>query len=566
MRLPRPFVLALLLTVALAGCAGHGKREALPQRHMVVAAHPLAAEAGRDILRRGGSAVDAAIAVQAVLSLVEPQSSGLGGGAFLLYYDAAKKELKAYDGREIAPRRTRVDLFVPRPGEARDPVAAWKSSDSVGVPGVVALLARAHEEHGKLAWASLFAPAQKLAEEGFAVSPGLAAAIARTPLLSDTPGTRALFLTQDSAPLLEGAVIKNPAYAKTLRRLAAGGADVFYKGAIAREIVAAIAEAPRGRLRMDLGDLARYEAKTRAPLCASYRRYKICGMPPPSSGGVTVAMILKLLEPFALTRLKPGSVEAVHLIAEAMRLAYADRDAYVADPDFVAVPVAGLLDEAYLESRRALIARERSGGPRAPGLPPGAPARAASRDLVSAATSHVSIVDGEGNIVAMTTSVEGFLGSNLMAGGFILNNQLTDFSYPPRVDGVPVANAPAPFKRPRSSMAPTIVFDPEGKPFAVLGSPGGNRIIAYVALALVGLIDWKLDMGEAVALAHVVSLNGPLELEQGTALEALAPKLSAMGHEVKLARHMSGLNAIRLTRRGLEGATDPRREGAVRGD
>jgi gamma-glutamyltranspeptidase/glutathione hydrolase len=562
-------ILVALLAVTLSGCsAAHAlfTREALSRQHMVVAAHPLAAEAGREVLRRGGSAVDAAIAVQAVLSLVEPQSSGLGGGAFMLHHDKKSGALEAFDGRETAPQSMSASLSLAKGGAPRNSIEAWKSSDSVGVPGVVALLARAHAMHGKLPWAELFTPAIKLAESGFPVSARLAETIARTPLLAEIPQARALYFDAKGAPLPAGSAVKNSAYARTLKRIAEGGAQAFYTGPIAQEILQAIRRAPRGSSRLSQQDLAAYQDRMRDPLCAAYRRYKVCSMPPPSAGGITVLTILKLLEPFDIQGLKPGSLEAVHLLAEAMRLAYADRDAYIADPDFVEVPVRGLLDEAYLARRRALIDRAKSAGPRAPGRPPGAQAWGAHAERVSSSTSHFSIVDDDGDIVSMTTSVEGFFGSNLMAGGFVLNNQLTDFSYPPEKDGKPVANAPAPGKRPRSSMAPTIVFDRKGRPFAVLGSPGGHRIIAYVALALVGLIDWHLDMHEAVSLAHVVALNGPLELEQKTPLEALAPELSAMGHEVKLAPHMSGLNSIRITRRGYEGATDPRREGAALGD
>lgn len=540
----------------------------LPQHHMVASAHPLATEAGLEILRKGGSAVDAAIAVQAVLTLVEPQSSGIGGGAFMLHWDEAGHKLDAYDGREKAPASATPSLFLDRGGKPLGFVEAAKSGRSVGVPGVIALLALAHREHGKLPWADLFAPAIALAENGFDVSPRLAEIIATTPEFSKSASARALYFDAAGAPLKAGDHLKNPALAKALRLIAEGGPDVFYRGAIAKEIARTVnAASPKRKNRMTLADLANYEAKHREPLCGTYRRYTICGMPPPSSGGSTVLQILKLLEPFPLRHTRPGEPRMVHLVTEAERLAYADRDAYIGDPDFVDVPLKGLFNPDYLEGRSALIDPEKSTGVAGPGTPPGTAHRAALDMPEVPSTSHFSIVDDDGNAVAMTTTVETAFGSNLVAGGFILNNQLTDFSFEPVDDGVPVANAVAPGKRPRSSMSPTIVFDTKsGEPVALIGSPGGSRIIGYVTQSLIGFLDQGLDMQTAISAPHHLSLNGPLEIEEGTALAAEAFVFEAMGHEVKIAPLGSGLQGIVLTGHGLEGAADPRREGVALGD
>jgi len=540
----------------------------LPQHHMVASAHPLATEAGLEILRKGGSAVDAAIAVQAVLTLVEPQSSGIGGGAFMLHWSEVDRKLEAYDGREKAPASATPSLFLNKSGAPLDFIEAAKSARSVGVPGVIALLALAHREHGKLPWADLFTPAVTLAEDGFDISPRLADIIATTPEFSKSASARALYFDAEGAPLKAGDHLKNPALAKTLRLIAEGGPDVFYRGVIAKEIAATVnAAAPKRKNRMALSDLANYEAKHREPLCGTYHRYTICGMPPPSSGGSTVLEILKLLEPYPLHRTRPGEPRMVHLVTEAEHLAYADRDAYIGDPDFVDVPLTGLFDPAYLKARGTLIDPDKSSGIAAAGTPPGTAPRAALDMPEVPSTSHFSIVDDDGNALAMTTTVETAFGSNLIAGGFILNNQLTDFSFEPVNDGAPVANAVAPGKRPRSSMSPTIVFDTKtGEPVALIGSPGGSRIIGYVAQSLIGFLDQGLDMQTAISVPHHLSRNGPLEIEAGTALAAQAFVFEAMGHEVKVAPLESGLQGIVLTRHGLEGAADPRREGVALGD
>jgi len=562
---------ALLLAASLVACARLPETATGP-RAMVAAANPLAAEAGRDVLRQGGSAVDAAVAVQMVLTLVEPQSSGIGGGAFMLHYDAKSGAASAYDGRETAPAAINPRVFLDVQGKPKTFFDAVVGGSSVGVPGVLRLLELAHRRHGRLPWARLVEPAAALAERGFAVSPRLHELIARDRHLKTFEATARYFHDETGAPLAAGAVLANPALARTLRAIAAEGADAFYVGPIARDIVAAVRRAPRNPGRLALADLAAYRALERAVLCRPYRAWRVCVMPPPTSGGVTTLQILGLLEPFDLAALEPGSAAAVHLISEASRLAYADRDRYLADRDFVAVPVAGLLDRGYLAERAKLISPDRAMGRAEPGLPPGWSAadgrlkRADDASAELASTSHFSIVDAAGNAVSMTTSIENAFGSRLMACGFLLNNQLTDFSFLPEVDGRPVANRVEPGKRPRSSMSPTLVFDSEGRLALALGSPGGSRIIAYVVQALIAVLDWGLDMQAATALPHHVNRNGATELEEGTALVALAPALEAMGHEVEIKALTSGLHGIRVTARGLEGGADPRREGVVLGD
>ncbi len=538
------------------------------ERHMVAAGHPLAAEAGRQILRAGGTAVDAAIAVQAVLGLVEPQSSGIGGGAFLLHWDQAVRQTTAYDGREAAPASATPDLFLGADGQPMGFREAFTGGRAVGVPGVIAMLALAHEKHGKLAWADLFAPAIKLAEQGFPVSARLRLMIGAMPKLSAFAKARALYFTADEPPqpLPLGAVLRNPDYAHSLRAIAANGPRAFYTGPLAQSMVDAVA-AQGGTLSLD--DLARYQAKQRAPVCGPYRDYKVCGMPPPTSGGVAVLQILGMLQNFEMSALAPGSVEALHLLAQAGRLAYADRSLYLADDDAVEVPVKGLISPRYLAARARLMRIGRTAPAPAQA---GQPERHASAEYAPSpdgafpSTTQVSIIDGQGNAVSMTSSVEAPFGSHVMAGGFILNNQLTDFSFVPQIDGRPVANAVAPGKRPLSSMAPTLVFDKNGALYASLGSPGGTRIIGYVAQTLAGLLDWNLDMQAAIDQPRVINRNGALELEAGTALEALAPRFTALGHRVEIQPTFSGVQGIRVTGGRLEGGADKRREGVALGD
>ena len=558
--------LLLLLLLAAAPAAAQ-----TADRHMVAAAHPLAAEAGLAMLRAGGTAMDAAIAAQMVLTLVEPQSSGVGGGALLLHRDAASRALAAWDGRETAPAAATPGLFL-RDGRPMPFFDAVVGGRSVGVPGAVRMLEAAHRAHGRLAWGALFAPAIRLAEQGFAVSPRLAQAIAAdAERLSRDLGARALFFTPDGAPLPAGHMLRNPDLAETMRALAREGADALHHGPIAEAIAAAVRGHPTNPGGMTTEDLAAYAPVRREALCAPYRAWRVCGFPPPSSGGVAVAQILGLLARFDLAALDPNGAEAVHLLAEAGRLAFADRNLFLADPDFVRVPVRGLTDPGYLAERAALIARERAIATPAPGDPPwrdGASPIAPQPPQPEAGTSHLSIVDAAGNAVAMTTTIESAFGARMLVRGFLLNNQLTDFAFSPEAAGRAVANRVEPGKRPRSSMSPTLVFDADGRLVAVVGSPGGARIIHYVARTLVALLDWGMEPQAAVALPHAGTIGTALDLEAGSPLAALAPALTARGHSVRLMAMPSGLQVIVLARDAprLRGGADPRREGIALGD
>ena len=531
---------------------------------MVAAANPLAAQAGLEILRAGGSAVDAAIAASLVLNLVEPQSSGIGGGAFLLHYDGRSGDIAAYDGRETAPAAATPQLFLRPDGEPMDFWEAVVGGRSVGVPGLVRMFELAHAAHGRLPWARLFAPAIRLAEEGFAVSPRLHALIAGDDYLMTDPAAAAYFHDPSGAPLAVGTRLHNPAFAETLRHLARDGADAFYTGPVAEAIVAAVHGAARNPGQLSLADLAGYTAKKRAPVCAPYRTWRVCGMPPPTSGGVAVLQILGILEGFDLPALAPDSAAAWHLIAEASRLAFADRNRFLADADFEPVPVGDLLDPAYLARRRALISPDASLGEAQPGLPTQNGAMPVQHAPPS--TSHLSVVDADGNAVSMTASIESAFGARLMAAGFMLNNELTDFSFRPEADGRPVANRVAPGKRPRSSMSPTLVLDARGKLALAVGSPGGSRIIGYVVKSLVAALDWGLDIQAAIDLPNVVNRNGATDVEEGEASSALAAGLAALGHEVTVRPLTSGLHGIAVSADGLSGGADPRREGVALGD
>ena len=537
---------------------------------MVSAANPHAARAGLDVLKAGGNAVDAALAVQLVLTLVEPQSSGIGGGGFLLYYDAKTRTVTAYDGRETAPAAATPDLFLDGDGAPLKFFDAVMGGKSVGVPGVLRLFEMVHGQHGKLPWADLFEPAITLAETGFEISPRLHFLINwDLERLGEFPGTRAYFLDTNGAPRPAGSLLKNPALAETFRTLAADGPDAFYAGAIANDVVATVRAAPRAPGPLELSDLAAYRAKERAPICRGYRGHTICGMGPPSSGGLTTLMILGILENFDMASVAPGSVESVHLASEASRLAFADRAAYMGDADFIEVPIAGLLAPGYLKQRAQLINRGHAMAAPAAGKVAGwgSPSPGPEATLAQPSTSHFSVVDGGGNVAAMTSSVEFAFGSHLMVRGFLLNNQLTDFSFRPTKDGTPVANRVQGGKRPRSSMSPTIVMDKDGAFRLAVGSPGGSNIIGYVAKTLVGVLDWGLDVQQAISLPNHISRGGPLYVEAGTVYESLVEPLSALGHDGRGRRLNSGLHGISRAADGtLLGGADPRREGIAVGD
>jgi gamma-glutamyltranspeptidase/glutathione hydrolase len=571
-------IVALVLAVSCAGsgvaaqplpepASGWSAKTVVERPHaMVVAAHPLAAAAGLRMLRAGGNAIDAAVATVLVLGLVEPQSSGIGGGGFLLHHDARSGRLVAYDGRETAPAAARPDRFVGADGRPVSFGVALAGGRAVGVPGTMRMLELAHRAHGRLPWRALFAPAIELAEQGFAVSPRLHALIAAETRFRQ-PRIRAYFLDPDGRPLAVGARLRNPAYAATLRVLAAEGGDALYRGAIASDIVDTVAAAAGGRSDLTLADLAGYRAIARAPLCGPYRGHRVCGPPAPSSGASTVLAMLGLLAPYDVSSMGPATFWSVHFVSEAGRLAYADR-VYVADPAFVP-PLRDLVDPDYLRMRSTSIRVDGSLQQAEPGTPP---ARSRAIAYVDGAaperpsTSQVSIVDARGNAVSLTNTIEDAFGSRLMtAGGFLLNNELTDFAFEPTSGGMPVANRVEGGKRPRSSLAPLIVYDARGRVFMVVGSPGGPAIINYVAKAIVGVLDWHLDAQAAVDLPNFGSRNGPTELEAGTAVEALAPRLRALGHDVRILPHPSGLHAIVRTPRGWQGGADPRREGVAVG-
>ena len=564
-------------SIAPEAASGYTAKQALTAKSfMVAAANPLATHAGYTILKAGGSAVDAAIAVQMVLTLVEPQSSGIGGGAFLLHFDG--HAVTAFDGRETAPAAVDAHLFEDARGKPLPFFEAIVGGRAVGVPGVVRMLELAHRQHGTLPWAALFAPAIALAERGFAVSPRLAGQLQADRFLARDPAAAAYFFDANGVPWKAGHLLKNPALAKVLRSIASAGAQAFYEGENARAMVTAVQAHPTNPGRLSLADLRDYRAVQRAPVCVDYRAWNVCGMPPPSSGGIAVAQMLGILSNRKLSALPPvgGDLDAegVHLFAEAGRLAYADRERYVADTDFVPLPggsPAALIDRTYLASRAALIG-ERSIGRATAGAPLGLRlARGADRSPELQSTSHLSIVDGQGRAVAMTTSIENGFGARLMVGGYMLNNQLSDFSSIAADADGPVANRVAPGKRPRSAMSPTIVLERQsGRLILVIGSPGGPAIINYVAKVLVGVMDWGLTLQAAIDLPNFGSRNGPTELERDRVTPTLVEQLRERGHIIRLTDQNSGLHGIVLRQidgeSRLAGGADPRREGTEEGD
>lgn len=536
------------------------------QTYMVAAANPLAAEAGRKILAAGGTAADAAVAIQLMLNLVEPQSSGLGGGAFALYWDADKAELTSWDGRETAPLAATQAYWLGPDGIPVKWFDAVVGGRSVGVPGTLALLETLHKTYGRQPWAQVFAPAIAQAQTGFTISPRMAAAIkgALEFNLTSSAEARAYFLDDAGNPLPAGHLLKNPAFAQTLHLIAQNGAGAFYQGQIAQDIINATRTEINGGI-LTSEDFAKYQVKQRPPVCVTYRVWQVCGMGPPSSGGLTVGQILRLLEPFDLGQSGP-SAAGYHLLAEASKLAFADRGLYMADSDFIAMPK-GLLNYAYLAERARQIDPTKASSKAKPGTPPWDEAQLWAPDTQpeKAGTSHFVVADSYGNMISMTTTIETGFGSGLMSNGFLLNNELTDFSLAPSDGGKPIANRVEGGKRPRSSMAPTIVLR-DGKPVLLIGSPGGSRIIGYVAQALVAILDWGMDPQVAIDLGHVVNRNGGTDIEEGSDALGYADGLVALGQSVKARNLNSGLQVIRIDPDGLTGAADKRREGVAIGD
>jgi gamma-glutamyltranspeptidase/glutathione hydrolase len=542
-----------LLAVTLL-IAGVGNAQAEPQQ-MVAAAHPLAVEAGLEVLARGGSAIDSAVAVQMMLGVVEPQASGVGGGGFLLYYDGASHAITAYDGRETAAAGATPTMFLGADGKPLPFRQAVASGISVGVPGAMALLELAHKEHGRLPWSSLFAASIDAARKGYPVSSRLAAWLDLVKPFRDEPAARATYYNADGSPRKAGDLVVNPALADTMQLIAEKGSAALREGPIAEEMVRRVHQHVRPGT-LSLADLAAYQPIKREALCGPYRVWTICSMGPPSSGGLAILQALAILEPYELSHDRPNDLRSLHLIAETSRLVFADRAHYVDDPAFTPVPVEKLLAPAYIAQRRKLISLDRSMGPQ--GIaPPG---------YVEHGTSHMTIVDRRGNAVSFTTTIESSFGSLMMVGGFILNNELTDFSAVAERGGQPVANRVEPGKRPRSSMSPTFVLNKDGGLVLSVGSAGGQRIIGDTLQALIGMLDWNLSAQAALDLPRILNMNGPTELENKGELPAQAERLRALGHEVQVRAHEGGLTAIRREGDGWGGGADPRRDGVAKGD
>ncbi|MCF4174747.1 gamma-glutamyltransferase [Vibrio sp. McD22-P3] len=535
---------------------------------MVTAANPEATQAGAEVLARGGNAVDAMVAVQLMLGLVEPQSSGIGGGSFLVYWDSKKQRLTTYDGRETAPSAANGDLFLDKNGKPLKFYDAVVGGRSVGTPGTVKLLWDVHQKYGALDWDEVVLPIAQKAEQGFTISERLSMLIENdVDFLTRHPTTAAYFLNKDGTPKTQGTLLKNPDYAQTLRTIAEKGSDGFYKGSVATAIVNAVQkEAASNPGKLSLADLANYQVKNRQAVCAPYKQYDVCGMGPPSSGALTLGQILMLTEPFKLNELGSNNPTSWQILADASRLAFADRGLYMADSDFFDVPVKGLLDQKYIAERSALITPNEALQKVSAGSPPAVKTVQLAQDqaIELPSTTHFNIVDSQGNVISMTSSIENVFGSRVMAAGFLLNNELTDFSFVANKDGKPVANRVEANKRPRSSMAPTIVMH-DDKPYLAIGSPGGSRIIGYVAQSIIAHVDWGMDIQQAIDQPRMINRFGAMDVEINTPLADYAQQFEAMGYSVNKRDLNSGLHAIRITETGLEGAADPRREGVALG-
>lgn len=543
------------------------KKSVTADDFMVAAANPLAVEAGYKVLKNGGTAADALVAVQTVLGLVEPQSSGLGGGAFLVYYNAENGKLTTFDGRETAPLAAKPELFQDSNGKPLKFYDAVVGGRSVGTPGTVKLISDMHQQYGSKPWAELLQPAIALADGGFAVSERLASAIARDKKrLSRYADTRSYFFTAQGLPRPEGSVLVNKPYAQTLRMLAEQGESVFYTGQIAKDIVTKVTGISDNPGFLAMEDFATYKVKEREAVCAGYHQYDICGMGPPSSGALTVGQILGIASHFDLKGMGANDPIAWQIIGDASRLAFADRGRYMADSDFVLMPQ-GLLDKAYLAERASLISKGKALTEVSAGNPPWDNKIALADDdsIELPSTTHIVIVDKAGNIISMTSTVENGFGSRVMSNGFILNNELTDFSFSSHKNGYPIANRVEPGKRPRSSMAPTIVME-KGKPYMAVGSPGGSRIIGYVAQTLIAHLDWGMDIQDAINMPHLVNRFGTYDLEQDSDAVSFKPALEEMGFKVNIRDLNSGLHGVVFSDGKLIGGADPRREGTVMGD
>ena len=540
------------------------KHAVVGEKYMVAAANPYAVQAGESVLAKGGSAIDAAIAVQLVLTLVEPQSSGIGGGAFIMHYDAQGRQLTTFDGRETAPKAATPELFLDSEGKAVRWIDAVVGGRSVGVPGVMKALADAHTQYGNLPWEELFSDAIALSEQGFEVSPRLHKLLARriNPGVEQLPVASDYFFPEGE-PLAVGTVRKNPELAALYRKMAEQGVSAFYQGDNAKAIATAVQHSEIAPGLLTAADIQGYQAKERAPICVGYHSYRVCSMAPPSSGGMAVLQILKLLEHKNLSQYPANDPEALHYFTQASRLAFADRNVYMADPDFQAVPTQALMDSAYLDKRAALIGErdhKQSHGNPVLGL-----SYAEDDAFELPNTSHISIVDAKGNAVSMTTSIEMAFGSTVMVNGYLLNNQLTDFALSPKRDGKYVQNRVEGNKRPRSSMAPVMVFNEDGSLRLVIGSPGGSRIINYVAHSIIGVLDWGLTAQQAINMPRLTNRNDVTTLEQGTELAKLKAQFELRGHEVRIGDLNSGLHAVEIIDGKLYGSADPRREGIALG-